>query len=259
MPGSGPTGWTGSVTGMLEQAPSTPAPVRRLRWGIGDVLIAWFAGVVGSTIVVLPFLADDVNDVSMWALLLGVVGQAAVTVGVVAWTARHKGRGSLRADFGFEVKLADWWWFLVGAGVQLAAAAVVLPLSELYGQRADQEIVDRARQASGMPLVLFALAVVILAPLTEELLFRGVLLRSLLRRTTPAWAIFITAAVFGAVHPLLDPGSIGSVIALPAITGIGFLASYQAWRTSSLSRPMLLHAGFNVVTAVTLVVEYVKR
>jgi membrane protease YdiL (CAAX protease family) len=93
--------------------------------------------------------------------------------------------------------------------------------------------------------------IVLLAPLTEELLFRGTLLRSLLRKMSPEWAVLVTAVAFGLVHALGDP-SIGTVIALPAIILLGVVSGYQAARTGNLSRSILLHVGFNALTVVFL-------
>jgi uncharacterized protein len=98
---------------------------------------------------------------------------------------------------------------------------------------------------------VLALAIVLLAPLTEELLFRGTLLRSLLRRISPDAAVFVTAVAFGVVHALGDP-SVGTLIALPAIILLGVVSGYQATKTGNLSRSMLLHMGFNALTAVYL-------
>ncbi|MGH2475110.1 MAG: lysostaphin resistance A-like protein, partial [Candidatus Limnocylindrales bacterium] len=101
-------------------------------------------------------------------------------------------------------------------------------------------------------LVLFAVLVVTVAPLAEELLFRGALLRALLRRTTPAWAMFVSALAFAAVHPLASP-SIGSVIAVPGLFVLGMVSAGLAIRTGTLSASILLHAGFNLLTAISVV------
>ena len=90
-----------------------------------------------------------------------------------------------------------------------------------------------------------------LAPITEELLFRGALLRALLRKTDPDRAVFIAATAFGLVHVLGDP-SVGSLVALPAIILLGVVSGYQAVKTGTLSRSIMLHMGFNALSAVLL-------
>ena len=48
-----------------------------------------------------------------------------------------------------------------------------------------------------LPLALIA---VVVGPLVEELLFRGVLLSALLRRLSTGWAVLLCSVLFGAVH-----------------------------------------------------------
>jgi membrane protease YdiL (CAAX protease family) len=51
---------------------------------------------------------------------------------------------------------------------------------------------------------------------------------------------------FALLH-LVDP-SIGTVVALPALATVGVVSGVLAVRTGDLSRSILLHAGFNLVT-----------
>jgi membrane protease YdiL (CAAX protease family) len=179
---------------------------------------------------------------------------------IIAWlamVARRKGTGSLRADFGFQIRrpapawLADLPFFFLGIGLQLAALLPTGLLTELYGHTAKQDVVKTADHAAGWQIPVLALAIVLLAPLTEELLFRGTLLRSLLRKVSPDVAVFVTAVAFGLVHALGDP-SVGTLIALPAIILLGVVSGYQAAKTGNLSRSIMLHMGFNALSAVLL-------
>jgi membrane protease YdiL (CAAX protease family) len=238
--------------------PPSPSPgaQRRIRWGIGDAVWAFVVGLVVS-LVAAAFVVnpDDPNSPTTLLVLL-----AAQNLSIIAWlamVARRKGAGSLRADFGLTLRPArgTWFddvpWFFAGIGVQIAALLPIGLLNALYGHSAEQEVVRSADRALGWQVPLIILAVVVLAPVTEELLFRGALLRSLLRRTTPDRAVFASAAVFGIVHVIGDP-SVGSLIALPAIILLGIVSGYQAARTGNLSRSIMLHMGFNALSAVLL-------
>src|SRR5262249_32217085 len=171
--------------------------------------------------------------------------------------ARTKGRGSLAADFGLVARLPrDRWsdavgWLLAGVGLQLVILPFLQVLVNVHGKVETQEVVRQFERSRGFTLVLFAVLVVTVAPLSEELLFRGALLRALLRRTTPAWAMFISALAFAAVHPLSSP-TIGSVIAVPGLFVLGLVSASLAIRTQSLSASILLHAGFNLLTAISV-------
>jgi membrane protease YdiL (CAAX protease family) len=75
-----------------------------------------------------------------------------------------------------------------------------------------------------------------------------------MRRLTPAWAIFVSALVFALVHPLGDP-EVGSVIVVPAILTLGVVSGYLATRSGDLSRSIMLHAGFNFLTVVGVLID----
>ncbi len=72
-----------------------------------------------------------------------------------------------------------------------------------------------------------------MAPLTEELLFRGLLQKSLANRMPQYAAILIAAAIFGAIH--LD------FYAFPALFVMGAVFGYLYYRTGSLRVNILLH------------------
>ena len=238
----------------------TPAAPRTgVRWGLPDVALTWLAGLIGAVVLGAVAVAalgvpeDDVAD-DIGVFLTSIVGQTAVVVGVLALVSRSKGRGSLRRDFGLTVRLRDAGWLAAGVGLQIALGLALYPLAQLYDRDDSQTVVDLLEDASGPGLVLFAAAVVVLAPLSEELLFRGALLRALMRRLTPAWAIFVSALVFALVHPLGDP-EVGSVIVVPAILTLGVVSGYLATRSGDLSRSIMLHAGFNLLTVVGILID----
>ncbi len=85
---------------------------------------------------------------------------------------------------------------------------------------------------------------VMVAPLTEELLFRGIVLRGLLSRYRPAAAVVLSALLFAVMH--CSPWQFFS----PLILGILFGWFYL--RTGSLGLCILAHAlnnGFGILTA----------
>lgn len=242
-----------------------PAPARpRIRWGLPDVGLAWIVGLLAALIassIVAAAAGIDTNRVSddVGVLLASVVGQAIGVIGTLELVARRKGRGSLGADFGLVARLPGgrWTtaalWLLAGVALQLAILPFLQIVVDVHGKAETQDVVEQFKQARGPALVLFAVIVVTVAPVAEELLFRGALLRALQRRMTPAWAVFVSALAFAAVHPLLSP-SIGSVIAIPGLYALGLLSAALAIRTGNLSASILLHAGFNLLTAVSVLV-----
>jgi membrane protease YdiL (CAAX protease family) len=175
-------------------------------------------------------------------------GSALVTVGVLRAFVVNRGRGSLWADLGFTVRIRDWSWAAYGVLLQLAALGMVAAIEAVAGSEPKQAVV-KAIEHSGTPgRILGAVAVVAFAPVAEELLFRGLLLRSLLRRFGAGAAVVLGGLTFAVVH-LLDP-SAAPLLAPLALVGI--LSGIVAVRTGDLSRSILLHAGFNLLSAILI-------
>ena len=78
---------------------------------------------------------------------------------------------------------------------------------------------------------------VVVAPITEELLFRGLILRGLLSRFSPTMAILLTGLLFGAVH--VNPWQFISA------TCLGLIFGWLYVRTGKLLLAILAHALSN--------------
>jgi membrane protease YdiL (CAAX protease family) len=94
---------------------------------------------------------------------------------------------------------------------------------------------DSSRAA---PLIAFFLAVTILAPVAEELTYRGLGMSLLLPYGT-ALAVLMTAVLFGGAHGLL--------VGLPVLVVFGAVNALLRLHTNSVYPPMLLHGVFNAV------------
>jgi membrane protease YdiL (CAAX protease family) len=85
---------------------------------------------------------------------------------------------------------------------------------------------------------------VVLAPIQEEILFRGFLQSAVLRLTgRPWWSILIASAIFAAIHPM-EWYAKASVFVL----GLGMGLAFE--RTKSLGTSMVMHVGFNALNVV---------
>lgn len=226
-----------------------PSTRPRVRWGLWDFAIAWGCGLLGALVADIVVVGDRKQLV----LIVLLAAQNVAIIGYLIWAGRNKGVGSLFANFGFVVRARDSGWFFVGVGLQLLALIPTALLVEAHGSPAKQDVVNIADHAHGIEIPLIILGVAVLAPITEELLFRGLLLRGLLRRMEPGMAVFLSAVIFGLIHAVGDP-SVGTLIAIPVIMVLGLVSGIQAVRTGELSRSIMLHMGFNTLTAVFLFV-----
>jgi uncharacterized protein len=235
-----------------------PAPgISPLRWGVFDAAVVWVLSLMAAALALAPFV-EEIGDETkvpradeVLATVVGLVVQTGVAVALLLVIASYKGLGSLRADFGFRLRVVDVPWFLAGLGIALVAAGILQPIIEV-GDYTDksQDVVRIFDQATGAgENVLLVLSVLVVAPLGEELLFRGALLRGLQRRIPAGQAIFASALLFALVHVFLDPGA---AFAIPGLVLLGLVSAWRAVETGNLSQSLYLHAGFNLWAAIFL-------
>jgi len=139
-------------------------------------------------------------------------------------------------------------WPLVMAAMSLT----ILVLRALVGRDFEvpqHEALEIITKSPALPLqILIAIQAVIVAPLVEETLFRGLLqtmIRSYVGRPWPA--IAMTSILFAAVHFNASHWPALFVLAL----GLGY--SYE--KSGSLLRPIFMHALFNGITIAAALAE----
>lgn len=86
---------------------------------------------------------------------------------------------------------------------------------------------------------------VILAPILEEILFRGIIMKGMLNsKVKPVTAIIVSAFIFGVVH--FNPWQFAGALLLGLVLGLVY------YKTKSLLMPILLHAFNNFVSAMMM-------
>lgn len=78
----------------------------------------------------------------------------------------------------------------------------------------------------------------ILVPITEELIFRGLIERRASKRWGAAAGIFLSAALFSVYH--------GNMIQMVYAFPMGLLLGWSYWKWDNLTAPILLHVGANL-------------
>ncbi len=100
-----------------------------------------------------------------------------------------------------------------------------------------QDIVMKALQGSAGQFAAVAAFGVLVAPVFEEIVFRGFLHAGLRTRLGPAAAAFVAAAAFSGSHFERD--------AFPALLLMGLFLSDLRERTGGLTAPIAMHACYN--------------
>ncbi|HEX8341185.1 MAG TPA: CPBP family intramembrane glutamic endopeptidase [Tepidisphaeraceae bacterium] len=149
----------------------------------------------------------------------------------------HTGAGVLK-EIAFGVL-----GYLAGLPIVGLALLVVLFLSRWAEQTTSHPIVQTMDQTSVWSLLLLA---AVFAPITEELMFRGLFVSHLRRGMGVALAAVLSGLVFAAVHPQ-------GWLAIPALMTIGgWFAVVRQWR-GSLIASTVMHAINNGVIVVVMV------
>ena len=121
------------------------------------------------------------------------------------------------------------------AWLALLAAALIAPLQfvgEMIPADMPSEMVETLSRFTTRPLGFLVIG--ILAPIAEEMVFRGAILRRLLSCVPNPWfAVAVSAALFGAVH--------GNVPQFVHAMLVGMLLGWLYWRTGSILPGLVVH------------------
>jgi uncharacterized protein len=142
----------------------------------------------------------------------------------------HASPTSVRATLLFLVPPI---FLLIPAMVLLASEIVEAIVAFVPISRAEQQWFERMSD-SGLPAVV---ATCILAPVLEEMLFRGIILRAFLHQYVRSKAIFLSAFLFGVAHLNIYQFVVAFLV--------GLLAGWLYERTRSLLPCIALHGFYN--------------
>lgn len=230
---------------MTSPGASPPPELRPWRPVDAAKALGWW--VLAATVAYAVVLPGDVTTSELFGVVVPV--QSLGAIGAIAWMART--REPWREALAARIEVADWIGVLMGAGLQIGMAIILVTVVERVfgGSVPEQDVVDAASVAVGATSkLLVALSLVVVGPIAEELVFRGVLLRGLLRSHSRRVAVWGSATGFAALH-LLDPNA---WLIAPLLLVLGVVMGNQVVRTGRLGRSVAIHAGFNLVTVVAL-------
>jgi uncharacterized protein len=230
--------------------PSPDDPTGRPATGVGVaealLLTAWL--VVGQLlfggIAVALGITDFSGDTAGRLVLVAV--QASVLATVLAWLAARGSLSSVSVP-GRRPRAGDVG---LGLGVGVGGFGVlVLALGALFQLLGDveapqQQALDDAA-VGGVDALLAVVLAVMIAPVLEELVFRGAL-HGALRARVGIWpAALLSSAVFAVIHVEIVASSPAFLIQL-FLLGLVFVWLYE--RTGNLVAPIVAHLVFNAIS-----------
>lgn len=214
-----------------------------------------FTGIAGFAVTLARPVLPDVYV----APILVCASALAVAAAVMGWT-RARRTDWAESVFGRHRPTRRDLVMAIAAGLGMFAVItlglgwlleVVVGASGGELPRVQQDLQGLAEDPRTAPLL--ALGAVVLAPIGEEMFFRG-LFFPVLRRRLAAWpAITLSGAVFAGIHfqSTLDAYAVTAVIVLP----VGMTLAWLRERRATLWVPIVAHSVYNLVQVVVLVVK----
>jgi CAAX protease family protein len=213
----------------------------------GGIFLTWAAGkyITGKLDLQNPFLT----------LLIATISFQGATVVLVHFFLREHQTG-WREGFGLDNRPALSMIIGVCAGILILFPALKLQelcirlFEQLKFHPHEQETVEILRHTGGLPeRVALAFVVILVAPIGEELLFRGILYPAVKRKFGKHIALWGTAILFGAIH-----------VNLASFLSLVLLALVLLWlyeHTGNLLAPIAVHCVFNAANFVALYAQQI--
>jgi len=143
-------------------------------------------------------------------------------------------------------------------GLGVTAALLALPMAwalswasaetmrrALFVEPTPQQAVTSLRSTTGLvQQCSMGFMAVVLAPMAEEVLFRGLLYAVVRQRTSPWFAAVSTSFAFGAIH--------GNLMTLLPLTVFSLVLVWLYEETGNLATPVIAHSMFNLANLVLL-------
>ncbi len=150
-----------------------------------------------------------------------------------------------------------WRHAAIGVGIGLSGFVLAVILPELLRQAFDipaptdrQVALDLVTEGQGVALAALVVVLVVLAPIIEELIFRGLLFQSI-RAKLGLWpGLGLSSLTFAFLHlELFD-----QPIALAALLVLAVWLAAAFHKTGSLVVPIVAHATFNAINVAALLI-----
>lgn len=220
------------------------------RWTLVDFVLAVLGGFGGA--LAAAGVAAVLTNAENTVLLASYAGQFVGTLGVLWLIAR--GRGLDADSLGFDIRPTDSAYLGLGVALQIGVALAFIPLQQILvpegGFSQEQTELFTRLDTAGTRVVMAAITT-FMAPLTEELMFRGVLLRTLVRRSR--WVVMVvTSLVFALVHVASAASPRAAVLVFLQIFVVGLVLAHLTLRHRRLGPAIFVHAGFNLLTTLFL-------
>jgi uncharacterized protein len=222
-------------------------------WGIETVFVGLLLLLVVSFLIDSLYTAiagakSDDAATTLGELLVGLAGPWVAFFGASAYAAWGR-PGSWSGQLGLKFSLPNdlLAGFSLGVLGQVMVAVIYLPV-RLISSKAANSVSNVAKNdtaaAHGWRWIPVGICIALIAPVAEELFFRGVTLRAFTRKLGPLAGIFFSGLIFGLAH--------FEGIQTPALVVFGWILGWYATRTGRIGPTIFAHMTFNGITLAAL-------
>ncbi len=197
-----------------------------------------------------------------WYVVSTLIGLWIGFIGAPWLASRTQGTKHFARDLGLRFRWIDLLGILIGIGGQFfidEGYSLYQHISHhnFHNFNAPSQKLTGASHGTGF--IVIAIATVLLAPAAEELFFRGLLLKSLVRLFTPlgaagraraagvVLAVIANGLLFGAAH--------AEWVQFAGLASFGIVLAAVSYRTGRLGMNMVAHATFNLVAIIAIAVN----
>ena len=166
-------------------------------------------------------------------------------VGIVALAAYLRAPGCAGALLGMG-KAADWSCLPRALLTALAIIALLSPLDFIFPELRGLFVLPEDRWL----LILMAIVVVFVAPVCEELVFRGFVFTNLRARYPFLTVNLIVTSLFALVH------ASGGLAYVLLVIPVGYLLGWVRERSRSLAPGIIIHAAYNAICVILALIIY---
>lgn len=239
-PATDPPGPPAAAASDAGEALPTPGALPRVGWGPGQVLMG-LAVLLAVTIVEVIIVSAFDPDLESLGARLTLQAMLAASLVAVAFLVPKPGALTPSVTLGLRRPLVAPWKpaalaYLAYVGCAIAIAIAIQP-------EQDDVTKELGYGENGLGDAAIGFFIVAVAPITEELFFRGFMFAGMRRRLPFAAAAAISAALWGLFH-YTGAGTWGVVLQL-AVFGIALSWLYE--RTGSIWPPIAIHAFNNAL------------
>ncbi len=229
-----------------DAAPPPPTGDERPNWHLWTAFVALLSGLLCGNILgslVYAISGDDSDTLPVgWTLVANLLFDGSLVGSAIVFARLGSGRITA-AMFGLRptrIVLALKWAAAAGI-VYIVASGLWLSLLNLEDETDEitKKLKDDPAVATVAGIAVFAL---VIAPIVEELFFRGFVFTAMRDKLDPIWAAIGTGILFGLVHAFGSP--IGF---LPPLALLGTLLCIVYWKTGSIYPTIALHSLNNCV------------